>query len=369
MKRILLLLPAIVLMAATAHAQEGFRAVPDTSYKNWVKQVRTYPDEFYQTEDAFRIAENVLLYQHITGGWPKNILMSAVLTGEQMQEVFKNKDDVNESTIDNGATTTEIEYLAKMYNATNDERFRDAVLAGMEYLLKAQYANGGWPQFFPRPTGYYTAITYNDDAMVNVLEFFQKVLAKESPYAFIPDTYAERIQTAFDKGIDCILKTQVRQNGVLTVWCAQHDHVTLEPAKARAYELPSLSGQESDNIVLFLMSLKKPSRQVADAIEAAVKWFEEVRIEDLQKEYYTGEDGRRDYRMVACTGCQPLWARFYELETNRPFFCDRDGVKVYSLAEIGHERRNGYSWYNSDGLKVFREYDKWKKRESISALP
>ena len=58
------------------------------------------------------------------------------------------------------------------------------------------------------------------------------------------------------------------------------------------------------------------------------------------------------------------WARFYDLETNRPFFCDRDGIKKYDISEIGHERRNGYSWYNKDGSKVLKRYEKWKKEQN-----
>jgi len=42
--------------------------------------------------------------------------------------------------------------------------------------------------------------------------------------------------------------------------------------------------------------------------------------------------------MVPCTDCPPLWARFYTLEDNRPFFSDRDGVKKFDISEIGHER-------------------------------
>ena len=67
--------------------------------------------------------------------------------------------------------------------------------------------------------------------------------------------------------------------------------------------------------------------------------------------------------MVPCTDCAPLWARFYELDTNRPFFCDRDGIKKYDISEIGHERRNGYSWYNNGGLKVLKKYEEWKKKQ------
>ena len=181
----------------------------------------------------------------------------------------------------------------------------------------------------------------------------------------MPEDIRKQAQAAVDKGIECILHTQVKQNGKLTVWCAQHDEHTLAPAKARAYELPSLSGAESDNIVLFLMNLPHPSPEIIASIEGAVNWFKQVQINGLKRESFTNDEGQKDYRMIPCQegeACDPLWARFYTLEDNRPFFCDRDGIKRYDLSEIGHERRNGYSWYNNGGLKVFKKYEQWKKK-------
>jgi PelA/Pel-15E family pectate lyase len=59
----------------------------------------------------------------------------------------------------------------------------------------------------------------------------------------------------------------------------------------------------------------------------------------------------------------PLWARFYEIGTNRPLFSDRDGVKKYSLAEIGHERRNGYAWLGTWPRRLLeREFPAWKQK-------
>ena len=205
-------------------------------------------------------------------------------------------------------------------------------------------------------------ITYNDDAMINVMKLLRDITKAKAPYTFVPDAARQQAQVALDKGVECILKTQVKQNGKLTVWCAQHDRETLAPAKARAYELPSLSGQESDDIVLFLMSLSKPTPEMIASIDAAIEWFKESEIKNIKKEYFTNADGKKDYRMVPCTDCEPLWARFYELETNRPFFCDRDGIKKYDISEIGYERRNGYSWYNNGGLKVLAKYKEWKKK-------
>ena len=358
----------ILLIALSCFFLTGLSAQTDTNYKekhpckDWVKIAPKFDDAFFKTPEAIRIADNVLLYQQITGGWPKNIYMAAELTDQERKDALKMKENVNLSTIDNRATITEMNYLARIYLATQDEKYKDAFLRGLQYLFEAQYENGGWPQFYPRPKGYYIHITYNDDAMINVMKLLRDITKAKAPYTFVPDAARQQAQVALDKGVECILKTQVKQNGKLTVWCAQHDRETLAPAKARAYELPSLSGQESDDIVLFLMSLSKPTPEMIASIDAAIEWFKESEIKNIKKEYFTNADGKKDYRMVPCTDCEPLWARFYELETNRPFFCDRDGIKKYDISEIGYERRNGYSWYNNGGLKVLAKYKERKKK-------
>ena len=357
---------ALLALFTGANAQKTTEYKEKHPYKDWVKLAPKLDDAFFTTPEAVRIADNVLLYQQTTGGWPKNIYMPAELTADEYQKALADKDNVNQSTIDNNATSTEIRYLSRIYLATGIEKYKDATLDGIRYLLKAQYPNGGWPQFWPRPKGYYTHITYNDNAMVNVMNLLRDVYSKKAPYTYVPDTLCQRARIAFDKGVECILNTQVKQNGKLTVWCAQHDEHTLAPAKARAYELPSLSGAESDNIVLLLMSIPDPSPRIIASVEAAVSWFKANKITGIMRKDFTNSEGKKDYRMVPCPQddypCPVFWARFYTLEDNRPFFCDRDGVKKYDISEIGYERRNGYSWYNNAGLKVLKKYEQWKKQ-------
>ena len=277
MKRAILFCALLALLMGT-NAQETTNYKEKHPYKDWVKIAPKLDDAFFTTPEAIRIADNVLLYQHTTGGWPKNVYMPAELTADEYKKVLAAKNNVNESTIDNSATSTEIRYLSRIYLATRIEKYKDAALEGIRYLLKAQYPNGGWPQFWPRPKGYYTHITYNDNAMVNVMNLLRDVYSRKAPYTYVPDSLCQRARTAFDKGVECILKTQVKQNGKLTVWCAQHDEHTLAPAKARAYELPSLSGAESDNIVLLLMSIPDPSAEIIASVEAAIAFSRQVRL-------------------------------------------------------------------------------------------
>ncbi len=354
-----LLLPLITLsLSLCTFAQD--QSTQKMSYKDWVRNAPHYTDEFLTTPEAARIAENVMLYQQNTGGWPKNIRMQNELTDKDREFALVLKNEDNESTIDNNATTTEIRYMARMYEAQGDERYKASVTRGLDYIFNAQYANGGWPQFYPRNYGYYTHITYNDEAIVNVMRVLSDIFNGNHPFTFVPDSTRQKAKASFDKGVECILATQVIVNGKPTVWCAQHDEVTLEPAAARAYELPSLSGQESCGIVLLLMDIPNPSQRVIDAIENAVAWFNENKIEGLKKEYFTNSVGQKDYRMVAAADCPTLWARFYDLDTGKPFFCDRDGIKKSDVSQIGHERRTGYGWYTDQGNAVLTRYSQWK---------
>lgn len=352
-----------VVLPSAAHAQASGKAGGKKKVK-WTSMAQKLSDSFFTTAEAARIGDNLIFYQHPSGGWPKNMQLNEELTDGMRRRVDKMKKGKRYATIDNRGTTTEIIYLARLYRATNEKKYGDAMMRGFGYLFEAQYDNGGWPQFYPLSKGYYTHITYNDDAMVNVLKIMRDAAKGKEPFDILPDSVRQRAQASLDKGVECILNTQVVQNGVKTVWCAQHDELTLKPANARAFELASLSGQESDGIVLFLMSLSKPSQAMKDCIESAVAWFRRSMITGKRIERFTNADGKKDYRLADCpqddADCSPLWARFYTLDGNRPFFCDRDGVMRFDISEIGYERRNGYSWFNDDGVKVFKEYDEWK---------
>ena len=339
----------------------SFGIQAQNTYKNWPDIIRKSDASWFGTEEAKKIAENVLLYQRDIGGWPKNIQMQNELTPSQKKDLLDIKKTTKETTTDNGATTQEMLYMSKMYAQVKDERYKESFLKGLNYLLEAQYANGGWPQFYPLKKGYYTHITYNDDSMVRILEVMKEVCEETDFYSIKPSKeIIAKTKTAFDKGIDCIIKTQYKQNGVLTAWCAQHDEVTLLPAKARAYELPSLSGKESAKIVLLLMSIKKPSPEIMTAVKSAYAWFEKTKITNLEEKRVLNDAGKViDKKMIPTQNAAPIWARFMELDNNEPFFCDRDGIKKKSLDEIGEERRNGYAWYTDEPKEVLKKYTAW----------
>ena len=330
-----------------------------------VPQATTSP----ASAEALRIADNMVLYQRSSGGWPKNTDMEKPLGANDRAAILRQKND-NDTTIDNGATFTQLSYLARVYTAQLQERHRESFLKGLDYLLQAQYENGGWPQFFPNPTGYQKRITFNDNAMIGVMKLLRDVAAAKPDFAFVDHARRVRAAKAVEKGIECILKTQLVVRGERTVWCAQHDEITLKPASARAYEVTSLSGGESVEIVRFLMSIKDPSPATIQAIESAVAWFEKSQLKGIKwiQQTDSSQPGGFDRVVVKDPEGSSIWARFYEIDSNRPIFVGRDGVVKYKLAEIEHERRTNYAWYVEEPARLLqKDYPAWQKRVAHTA--
>jgi pectate lyase len=285
------------------------------------------PDAWFAGEEARQVADNILSYQSDLGGWPKNLdTTAAKFTGDRR---------TLKPTFDNGATTDELRFLARMYGATKAECYCHAFQRGFDHILQAQYPTGGWPQFYPPDKKYHRYITFNDDAMVRLMQLLRETYTLPA-YAFVPKERREVARQAFDRGIDCILKCQIRVDGTLTVWCAQHDEKDYRPRPGRSYELVSLSGAESVGIVRPLMSLDHPSPAVVQAVEGAVAWFEAAKLKGMR---VVVEDDRKSptgkNKVVhSDPAAPPMWARFYEIGANRPIYSDRDGVAKHNLADF-----------------------------------
>ena len=314
------------------------------------------------------VAEKMLLYQRAVGGWPKALgevkVNYSVRISPGARAGLLDSKNQNDATIDNDATTREIHYLLQAFQQNSNPAYRQGAENGIRYLLKMQYANGGFPQFYPDLSSYRHEITYNDDAMVRVLTVLRRVARQEERYALVSPDLVGPAKDAVARGLACILKTQVVQHGRPTAWCAQYDEVSLLPAKARAFELPSLSGEESVGIVRFLMDTEQPSAEIKAAVEGAVAWFEQVKIPGyVLKEIPAPQEPRGIDRVIAAQPGAVLWARFYELDTNRPIYVGRDSQVHYQLREIENERRAGYLYAGTWPAELLAvEFPAWRKR-------
>ncbi len=322
----------------------------------------------YEETDYTKIADNIIYFQRDNGGWPKNYDMRAILMPEQIKEVVGTK-SVLHTTFDNGTTYNHIYYLAQVYTLTKIEKYKTACLKGLDFIIEAQYPNGGWPQYYPLAKGYSRHITFNDGMYMGIMNLLDKIIDNNSNFTFFDAATKSKVTTAYQKGIDCILKTQISDHGKLYAWCQQHDEVTLLPAWARKFEPPSVSNAESVDVVLFLMKIDNPSEQVIRAVQSAVKWFQDSRIYNTRIETFKAPEFDSkfkkvtdDRRVVTDSTAPPIWTRYYELGTWKPLFCDRDSVYLYSLAEVSRERRSGYSWYTYNPEKALKKYPEWQKK-------
>ena len=326
----------------------------------------------YEESDYTKIADNMMLFQRANGGWPKNYDMRAILTPEQQEKVASTK-SILHTTFDNETTYTHIYYLAQVYTATKIEKYKEACIKGIQFVLDAQYANGGWPQYFPLEKGYSRHITFNDGAYMGIMNLLDKMISGNTNFSFLDENLKAKAKTAYDKGLDCILNMQIKDKGQLTAWCQQHDEETLAPAWARKFEPPSICNGESVDIVLFLMKIKNPDERIIQSIQSAVKWFADSKILNTRVESFAIEPTeskykkiKRDVRVVVDSAAAPIWTRYYELGTHRPLFCDRNSEFLYSLAEVSLERRSGYAWYTGSPQKVLDKYLAWQKKYALN---
>ncbi len=280
---------------------------------------------------AIIVADNIVAWQTESGGWNKNVDYSVVMYEPGMSKGNTNRHGQELGTFDNDASLDEMRFLAMMWHVTKSETYRASFIKGLEWMLDAQYPSGGWPQYYPLRDGYWDQVTYNDNAMSRILTFIQEVINQPRTYSFLEEDHLPRLEAAYEKGIEYILKSQIEVNGHLTVWCQQHDPVTYEPRMGRAYEHPSQVSAESASVVQFLMSLPNPSEEIRRSILSALEWFELAEL----------PDGR--------------WARFYDIESNVPIYSGRDSVIRYQVTDIELERQQGYSWSNNSGQKLLAD--------------
>lgn len=286
-------------------------------------------------------ADIVLSYQQANGGWPKNLDYNSVSAGNGGSD---------SGTIDNGATITEMVYLAEVYKNGNNTKYRDAVRRAANFLVSSQYSTGALPQFYPLKGGYADHATFNDNGMAYALTVLDFAVNKRAPFDtdVFSDSDRAKFKTAVTKGVDYILKAQWKQNGKLTVWCAQHGATDYQPKKARAYELESLSGSESVGVLAFLMT-QPQTAQIEAAVKAGVAWFNSP---NTYLNNYTYDSSKASTNPIVAKSGSKMWYRFYDLNTNRGFFSDRDGSKFYDITQMSEERRTGYSWGGDYGSSI-----------------
>ncbi|GAC1427263.1 MAG: pectate lyase [Acidobacteriaceae bacterium] len=353
-------LPALPASSSSAHS------VPVDRDPTW-----------YRTPEALHIADTVVSFQTPAGGWSKNLDFSGLPRARGQSYAPDNAsrhsgpadfDAPAEpawnyiGTLDNDATTTQLRFLAQICSQLPEReaaRYRKAFLRGIQYLLNAQYPDGGWPQVWPLEGGYHDAITYNDNAVTQAAAVLTQIAAHRFPWVCQEDRdLCAHAATAVSRTVELILATQIRVDGHLTAWAQQHDPLTLAPVAGRNYEPAALSTVESANLMLYLMSMPDPSPSVRTAIDSAAAWLQSVAIHG-----YTWSHDRDDPAgrlLKASADAALIWPRYLSISTGKPIFGDRDKTIHDTVTELSPERRNGYAWYSSSPQSALNAYVRWR---------
>lgn len=335
------------------------KPVPEGTFKGgtYSKGVKlNAPAKWYATGEARAIADKVVVWQRPTGGWVKG--------GDYTRDpapTDDHHDGWSNGTFDNDATIYELRYLALVQQAAGDDpraaAWRDSFVRGLHYAFAAQYPNGGFPQIYPLTGWYHDAITYNDDAMVHILELMRDIAGRKEEFAFVPAALAAEAAARLERGTACVLASQLKDaRGRPTVWGQQIDALTLQPCAARNFEPISECSGESAGLTQFLMSIPHPSPRIIAAVDGAMAWFRAHALHGVVWD----RNATAGSGLVEKPGAPDLWARYYESGTGRPVFGDRDRTIHYVVTEISVERRHGYAWFNTRAAALPDQYARWK---------
>lgn len=339
-----------------AFAVSSFAAdyVPPSTAVSKINSYRGYSEltKAAGSMDIDQYTYNMTTWQIENGGFYKAMAdkYKSAYSGGQKSE-WRAKDGGDLGTIDNNATIQEMRLLAVRYKETTNNNYKVAFKTSfnkaVNFLLTMQRSKGGLPQVWPKRGNYSDQITLNDNAMIRAMVTMMDIANKMSPFDsdIIDETTRSKMQGALDKAIDYLLKAQIVNNGNLTVWCAQHDTNSLAPVGARAYELPSKSGNESMGVVWFLMNWPKQTEAIQNAVKGAISWYKKNRLKDKAFSKTAG---------VVDKSGSSLWFRFYEVNSDDYFYCDRDGAstKTQDFMKISEERRTGYQWAGDYGSAI-----------------
>ena len=270
-------------------------------------------------------AEALIQCQLASGGWPAEFDFEPEEAKKYHLQADVKKGDVetgkrrNHSTLDDNKTESALQFLLELAHEPSmkdDEALQNTVQVGMDALLGAQAPNGAWPQQFDRPAdpslpvkeasfpetwsrkfpkvdyrGFYTL---NDGNHLHCIEVL--ILAHEL-------TGHQRYLEAANKAGEFLLMARLPQPQ--PVWAQQYDF-DMHPVWARKFEPPAASSAESAGAMEALVKLWGATGETkyVEVYPEVLAWFKKTQL----------PDGR--------------WARFYELETNRPLYCQAETYKV-----------------------------------------
>ena len=308
-------------------------------------------------EMARRAGRALAWGQRLEGGWDHRVKVSDLsLDAERPRRVS------GRCTFDDRITQGALEFLMDLDHDLNEPWLDDAIKWGLDFMLEAQFPNGAWSQWFPLRGGYHDYYTFNDRAINDCISVLLKAYRSYGNSTFLEGA---------KRGADFILLSQLPspQAG----WAQQYSH-DLRPAAARAFEPAGVCSAATVNALRSLLEVFEASgeERFLAAFPAAEEWLEAsvLKQNQISQLRYPDPEQRR----------RRMWARLYELETNRPIYGDREAPRkvFYDLDGVSERERTSYGWQGTYGvdavLKSYRELQRigsktWRSLRSQNGNP
>lgn len=297
----------------------------------------TYLEAYEATGDtlflngAINAARALVWGQLASGGWDYSIDFAPEENKDWHYRRDIEKGDTetgkrrNRTTLDDNNTQSALQLLMRVDKSLNfaDQNIHSAVQYSLNALLKAQYPNGAWPQRydefsdpqkFPvkkaryptawsrqyakqRYTNYYT---FNDNTIADIIKTMI-----EAHRTYHDSRYLE----AAKRGGDFIILAQMP--APQPAWAQQYN-LDMEPAWARKFEPPAITGGESFGVMKALLDLylEFGEQRFLDPIPPALAWAKRSLL----------PNGRM--------------ARFYELQTNKPLYFTKEYILTYDDSDM-----------------------------------
>jgi len=289
----------------------------------YLRAYKATGDKFYF--DAARDVARALVWgQRQIGGWDHRVDVSH-LTPDAKKPVRRQ----GRCTFDDKITQGALEFLIDADAVISEPWLDEAIELGLQFMIKSQFENGAWPQWYPLRGGYHDYYTFNDNSINDCIGLMLNAHR----------TYGDKkyLRSAM-RGGDFIVMSQLAapQAG----WAQQYNH-DMKPAWARTFEPPgvcSAATVRNINTLIDLYLYTKDDKYLKP-IDAAIEWLNDSML---------GEH---------------LWARLYEVGTNRQIYGDRmDGNKVhYDYEKVSVKERTSYGWRGEYGVaSTIRRYERVK---------
>jgi hypothetical protein len=256
----------------------------------------TGDEQYYRA--AQQAADALIAGQHPSGGWNYIIDFAGEDSLKRWYETIgKNGWRLEEfqhyygnATFDDHATVECGRFLLRLHLEKGEAKYRAAADKAVGFILDSQYANGGWPQRWPRMGQFtnhgrpdYTGfITLNDEVAEENIDFLLLVLQQ------LKD---ERVREPLTRAMELIIALQQPQP--TPGWAMQYTP-DLKPSGARTYEPASITPHGTAAAIGQLLDYYQLTgeRKYLARVPEAIDWIASVELPPEKR----SPDGRNFYR-------------------------------------------------------------------------